>query len=163
MARQVIAPVPDSFPGSFPATESGTQIVADDIAGLSPEADGFDDLLATALANIDSEPSAIADLDSDLGLMDFIDGAFDGANITPMLSNFAGVVSAGDSLESDTAGFLGNPVVDSPSPAPPIPEPPQPVGAGGGGGGGGGEGDGGFCVTDSGEPAPIGSPLCSTF
>lgn len=163
MARQVLTPIGTDFPPAFDSTLSGSQIVADDLAGLTPESDGFDDLLTTALANIDSEPSAIADLDTSLSLMDFVTGAFEGANITPMLADFANVTSAGDSLEADAAGFLSGAPVTSSTPAPPVSQGPPTLGGGGGDGGGGGGGGPDLCLTDTGEPAPVGSPLCSTF
>lgn len=162
-ARTVIPEIGTDFPGQFPASVSASQIVADDVAGLSPENDGFDGLLATALSSIDSEGPAISAFDGDLLNMDFTDGALEGANITPLVADFQAGVTAGDNLNDAATSTLTGQPVQPPSPPPPPQSPGGGGGGGGEGGGGGGGGEGGFCLTDTGEPAPEGSPLCSTF
>jgi hypothetical protein len=96
-----------------PATEYS--VVGSDFTGLTARtlgnagtgADGFDSLIALPLNSFNADVSTLAELDTALVTMDFVEGLFDHWNYNPVAGSIAIYLDGGDSLLSGFAALLG--------------------------------------------------------
>jgi hypothetical protein len=94
-ARPLFSPVTPDFAG----------FAAQQLGDLGTGADGFDALFALPAANIDADIAALADLDTLLTAMDFVEGAFATAVLTPIDSALPSLLAAGDALLTAMEGW----------------------------------------------------------
>ncbi len=143
MATGVLIPRIPTDPPLFVAEPTKfSEIVANDLGDLGTAADGFDVLFAIPWYALDGDLAGLTAFDDLLGIMDFVDGAFDSNVLLPLLALLTDLEATGDALFAlqDLLLLTKLPNLNLPGiPASPVPVPCDPcsqgcVGSGCGGG-----------------------------